>query len=291
MAPSLGYRFICPNRRLYPGSTPYTKEEADAFHPGRSTEEVLRVYLKQGEYLLLFVDNMIREQGLKKVLITGWSLGAGFLSAMVCSLTSFEDPARERLRRVVKALVWHDPPSSILGVPDPPTGGWVPLYDKSLTPEERQRSFGQWVVQYFPHPNVEERDFRKLIYKNTPAQTQAQQSTYTDLTPEDMLQMIDLHAGDKGDSFLGGEDFIPIGKAVWDLSFFSEETREAWGDVPFSVLFGEESTWTVIWASWKLAEEAVERAMQVRCIGIPGVNHFPMQDHPDVLFDAYLKCL
>lgn len=103
---SNGYRIILPNRRLYPGSSPYTKEEAEAFQPTNSTEDVVKAYLKQGEYLLLFVNNVIREHDLKKVILTGWSLGSGFLSTMVCSLTTVDEEIQTRLRQTVKALAW-----------------------------------------------------------------------------------------------------------------------------------------------------------------------------------------
>ncbi|KAF4615693.1 hypothetical protein D9613_012559 [Agrocybe pediades] len=271
MAPSLGYRFICPNRGLYPGSTPYTKDETGVFQPGRPTEEAVKGYLKQGECLLLFVDNMIGEYGLKRVLITGWSLGAGFLSAMVCSLKSVEEP----LGVLTVLYTYSDPPSPVYGVPDPPTGGWAPLFDKTLTIEERQIAFGDWVVQYFPHPNIEEKNPRNLIYKNA---TQTKAKTYADLPPAKFLEMADFTAGDKGDSVFGEKEFARIGRVMWDLTFFNAETRRAWQDVQFGVIYGEESTWTVVWEVWRLEMEAMEKGMPVRCIGMPGVNHFGQGD-------------
>lgn len=105
-ANSLGHRIILPNRRLYPGSTPYTKEEADAFGPAHSTEDITEAYLKQGEYLLLFVSNMIEEHNLRSIILVGWSLGSGFLSTMTASITSVSDQVRTNLRKTVKSLVW-----------------------------------------------------------------------------------------------------------------------------------------------------------------------------------------
>jgi pimeloyl-ACP methyl ester carboxylesterase len=105
-ANSFGYRIILPNRRLYPGSTPYTKEEADAFEPTHSTEDITQAYLKQGEYLLLFVNNVIKEHKLTNVILVGWSLGTAFLSSTVASITTVSQEVQASLRKAVRTIVW-----------------------------------------------------------------------------------------------------------------------------------------------------------------------------------------
>ena len=97
---------ILPNRRLYPGSTPYTKEEADALSAAHSTEDITKSFLKQGEYLLLFVSNVIKELGLKKVILVGWSLGTAFLSSTVAAITTVPEDVRAGLVEAVKTIVW-----------------------------------------------------------------------------------------------------------------------------------------------------------------------------------------
>jgi pimeloyl-ACP methyl ester carboxylesterase len=282
-ANSLGYRAILPNRRLYAGSTPYTKEEAEGFEPTNSPEDVAKVYLKQGEYLLLFVNNMIKEHGLKKVILTGWSLGSGFLSTMVSSITAVGEDVKARLRQTVKALVWWDPPATVHGIPDPPSGGWIPLYDETLTPEQRGQAFGQWVNQYFPHPNIDKKDCFTLIYKIT---TPVKPGTFSDLSFEEFLTKVDLTAGPKGDTHIGGEAFQPVGKIVRELTFFNAETRKAWGTVPFNVMYGEENPWPILWGVWQLEAESEKTGLPIKFKGMPGVNHFGMHGHPKIVFDT-----
>lgn len=105
-AHDFGFRIILPNRRLYPGSTPYTKEEVDALQADKSVDDRTRAFLKQGEYLLKFVNNVIAEHKLQSVLLVGWSLGTAFLNATVASITTVGEDLRSNLRKTVKSIVW-----------------------------------------------------------------------------------------------------------------------------------------------------------------------------------------
>lgn len=287
-ANSLGYRIILPNRRLYAGSTPYTPEETKAFEPTNPPEEVAKAYLKQGEYLLLFVNNMIKEHNLKKVILAGWSLGSGFLSAMVCSITAVDEEIQARLRQTVKAIAWWDTPATVHGIVDPPSGGWIPLYDESLTPEERGQAFGNWVNQYFPHPNIDKKDCFSLIYKIT---TPIKPPTFSGLSFEEFLTKVDLTAGAKGDTYIGGESWQPVGTIVRQLTFSNAETRKAWGNVPFNVIYGQENPWPILWGVWQLEAESEKSGLPINFKGMPGVNHFGMYDHTKVVFDTLSTCL
>ena len=105
-ASSIGHRLILPNRRLYPGSTPYTEEESKAFDLTNPTEEVAKAFLKEGEYLLLFVSNLIEKHSLKKVILVGWSLGTMFLCSAIGSITALTDDTKSRLLRTIRAFVF-----------------------------------------------------------------------------------------------------------------------------------------------------------------------------------------
>ena len=104
-ANSLGYRLILPHRRLYPGSTPYTEEESEALGPNSSTEQNTKAFLKQGEYILLLVDNLIKELGLKKVILVGWSLATAFFCSMIYSITTVPEEVKARVLQAVKSIV------------------------------------------------------------------------------------------------------------------------------------------------------------------------------------------
>lgn len=105
-APAAGYRLILPNRRLYPGSTPYSADEAKTFDASNSAEGHVAAITKQGEYLLLFIDKIIQEFGLKKVVLSGWSLGTSFISAIVAAIETVDPAVRKRVTESVKSIIW-----------------------------------------------------------------------------------------------------------------------------------------------------------------------------------------
>ncbi|KAF8197026.1 Alpha/Beta hydrolase protein [Pholiota molesta] len=287
-APAAGYRLILPNRRLYPGSTPYTAEEAKAFDASNSVEENVAAITKQGEYLLLFIDKIIQEFSLKKVVLSGWSLGTSFLSAIVAAVENVDPAVGKRVTESVKSIIWWDPPATAHGIEDPPTGGWIPLYDETLAPEQRPQAFAQWVAQYFPHPELEKKDCYKLIYKvDTPVKT----PSFTALPFSEVLTKVDFTAGPAGDNHIADRHFQPALRALRAKAFFDPATRAAWNDVPFVVLYGEESTYNIIWAAWQLEAEAEKTALPIRFKSIPGANHFAMQDLPDLSFASIQACL
>jgi len=282
-ANEFGFRIILPNRRLYPGSTPLTKEEVDAVQPGKPVGELADAYMKHGEHLLMFVNNVIKEHNLGSVILSGWSLGTGFLSVTVASIVNLSEEIQANLRKTVKTIVWWDPSAGVIGINDPPTGGWTPLYDETLTPEERGQAFGQWLSQYFPHKDVDKRDCHNFIYKITsPTKT----PTFTGMPFEEFLTMVDFTAGVNGDSNFGDRHFLPVNIIIRDRAFFDSKVRAAWGNIPFNVIYGEESPYNVLWAAWQLDEIAKQRGMPLATKGMPGSNHFAMHDQTKLVFDT-----
>ena len=106
-APGLpvGYRLIVPNRRLYPGSTPYTPAEIAALQPGSPHDIFLNTLERQGLYLLEFVDSVIQTHGLEKVAVAGWSSGALFLTLIAGAIAQVREEVRERLKAHIRALI------------------------------------------------------------------------------------------------------------------------------------------------------------------------------------------
>ena len=104
-APGLGYRLIVPNRRLYPGSTPYTPEEIAALQPGSPHDIFLNTLERQGLYLLEFVDSVIQAHRLEKVVVAGWSSGALFLTLIASAIAQVREEVRNRLKAHVRALI------------------------------------------------------------------------------------------------------------------------------------------------------------------------------------------
>ncbi|KAF8961869.1 Alpha/Beta hydrolase protein [Flammula alnicola] len=284
----LGHRVVVPNRRLYPGSTPYTEEEIIALQPPNSIEELTKAVEKQGEYLLMFVDNVIQELGLKKVVLVGWSLGTAFLNMTIGAIIRVSEHRRVRLCEHVKAVVFHDPPASVHGIDDPPSGGWLPLYDETLPLEQRGPAFGQWLVDYYQHPDLASRDCYKLIYK---VKTPVKSPTFKDTPFEELLTKMDVTAGPGGDNPIGDLHFRPVTRILREKAFFDLAVRNAWGNVPFTVIYGEESPYNVLWAAWQLEAESKKTGIPLGMKGMPGANHFAMNDHPDLLLATIQSCL
>lgn len=105
-APAKGYRLILPNRRLYPGSTPYTAEEIKALDSSNSTEDIVKAFARQGEYLLLLVDKLIREHKLQNVTVGGWSMGTSFMNVITGAIDLVDVETKNRVSQHVKNLVW-----------------------------------------------------------------------------------------------------------------------------------------------------------------------------------------
>lgn len=164
-----------------------------------------------------------------------------------------------------------DPPSVIHGIADPPTGGWNPLYDESITLEERKQAFAQWAAQYYPHKDLDKKDCHNLLYKMP---TPVKPATFTGMSFEELLTKVDLTAGENGDYRILAKHFQPVTGIVRELSLFNSNIRSAWGKVPFIVLYGEESMYNIIWAVWKLEEESAKSGLPLKFKSMPGANHF-----------------
>jgi hypothetical protein len=157
------------------------------------------------------------------------------------------------------------------GIQDPPTGGWIPLYDESIPHEVRGQVFSQWVSQYFPHKFLDKKDCNNLVYKIDPP---VKPATFSGMPFEELLTKVDLTAGENGDTVVADLHFRPVLNIVTQLALFDGTVRSAWGNVPFAIVYGEESPYCVIWAVWKFEEEAERTGLPLKFISIPGGNHF-----------------
>lgn len=164
-----------------------------------------------------------------------------------------------------------DPPSQAHGLPDPPTGGWLPLYDESIPPEARGQAFAQWISQYFPHKDPGKKDCHNLVYKmDSPVKT----ATFTGISFEELLTKVDLAAGGNGDNPVAEPHFRPIMNSVTQAALFDGPMRAAWGNIPFAIVYGEEGPYCIPWAVWKFEEQAEKVGLPIKVVGIPGGNHF-----------------
>ncbi|KJA16126.1 hypothetical protein HYPSUDRAFT_219627 [Hypholoma sublateritium FD-334 SS-4] len=290
-ARGLGYRLIVPNRRLYPGSTPYTPTEIAALQPGTSLEIYTHTLEQQGLYLLEFVDGVTQVHGLENVAVAGWSSGALFLTLIAGAIAQVPEEVRSRLKVHVRALILWDPASVMHGFAMPSTGDWqTPLFDERLSPAARIHTFTEWVTGYFPHPALESRRFESIILAPVPNPPRVR--TMKDATPEEFAGMVDLSAADRGDSSVGDETFWPTTRALTQRILFRKEVRNLWGArASFAMIYGEASVVNVIWAVWQIEAMGEKSGMPMKVKKIPGANHFPMIDDILSLFEAINSCV
>lgn len=104
-ARGLDYRLIVPNRRLYPGTTPYTTAEIASLQPDSLPEIFKQTLERQGLYLLEFVDSIVQVHGLEKVAVAGWSLGTMFLTLAIGAIAQVSAGVCSRLKASIRALI------------------------------------------------------------------------------------------------------------------------------------------------------------------------------------------
>jgi len=270
-------RVILVQRRLYPGSSPWTDEETKFVTHG-TEEERQTVLDRDGELLALFVDNMICDYNLKKVAILAWSQGTGYLNLIVDAIKRVGAEAQARLQDHVYALLHWDPPSIIMGIDDPPTGAWTPLYDYALSPEKRAEAFGKWLALHFPHPNLASRDPTTLIYK---LDDPVKPPSFSNVPLEKFLTMVDFTANARGEYAMGEEYYRSIMFERLRRAFLDPSVRKLWKNAKFCCIYGEESPWNVQWAVWSMEKLVKEKELKVYFEPMEGANHFAMSDNPD----------
>lgn len=167
--------------------------------------------------------------------------------------------------------IWTDPPATCHGIIDPPTGGWIPLYDESIPLDQRPLAFGNWLTQYFPHTELEKKDCRTLVYK---VEQPIKPATFTNVPFEEVLKLVDFSAGPTADNHVADFHFQPAHRILREKAFFNPTIRAAWGNAKFVVIYGEETCYNIIWAAWKLQEESEKSGLPIVFKAMPGVNHF-----------------
>ncbi|KAJ3768286.1 Alpha/Beta hydrolase protein [Lentinula raphanica] len=277
-APSLNLRVILVQRRLYPGSSSYTEKETAIVMNGTEAERKALLD-RDGELLALFVDNMIQVHSLNKVAVIGWSAGTCYLHCIVDAIKRVNDDARSRLQQHIQALIYWDPPSSVSGLEDPPTGGWIPLYDTSLTPEQRGEAFGKWLSYHYPHPDLEKRDPTTLIYK---LDKPIKPPSFSNLTMEQFFTMIDLTANPRGDVAVGSPYYKPYLLDRYQRALLDPEVRKLWTNAKFGCIYGDQSPYNVQWAIWCWEKDLQNVGLDMHFIDMKESNHFVMSDDPEL---------
>lgn len=243
--------------------------------------------------MALFLLNIIGEKNLG-LTVVGWSLGTTFMNMLMECITRPEDGQQKALRQHICSLVLWDPPSLIHGFDDPPTGGWTPLYDESIPPEKRGSAFNAWICLYFPHPNLQSRDPKTLIYKLTEINPPLKAPTFTGISLDEIMTMIDPTAGVRRDDMIGQPEFKELVKGRVEKARFNPETRDAWGNPQVYCIYGDGPSWNIQWAVWCF-EDRVKAANNEKITMtfkvMKGANHMVMYNFPELFVDTIAGCI
>ena len=270
-----------------------------------------------GVDLACLIDALIKQLNLPRdIAIVAWSLGNVFLVSLLASVDSLPTDVRKSLTTSVKhVILWgtslcypgfemtcskyflsSDPPSESLGLPLPP-GGYIPLYDTELSPEECLAKFGIWVssvvtlqsstthyvfikvASYWKHGNLASHDPSQLNYR-TP---EKEPPPTSETLGEELFALADLTAGEKSDTSILQVHNHNVLSKLWDKALFDASVREAWAGSKFTHFYGDASTWNIIYTGWFLEDKVKSAATEKLLVHfkvVKGANHFVSVDQP-----------
>ncbi|KAI0630814.1 Alpha/Beta hydrolase protein [Trametes polyzona] len=317
-----GVRIIALNRREYPGSTPYTAEER-AMLPSvpkqpltnereiHSAKQMLETFMRDRALdLYRTIEDLIvqlrlptikTDSGTGGVVLVGWSLGATFMMALLRHITEFP-VGTVNLRDYVRRVVLSDPPSCLLGHPYPEQDPYNPLFDTSLSYEERGKVFTNWITSYFAHGDTLETFERRNALQDPP-------STIARMSKEDFEATVHVPPGVPGGSdwtLLHGCAALGVYATLREGALYLREPSatgtehtaavgDEWRDVEVRYVWGDRSVWEVPYAVQLLRREMDEakragkpmRNFTLRRIA--GANHFAQWDYPEQTLVAFLS--
>lgn len=292
LAASRSLRIICPNRRDYPGTTPFSPAELKILSSG--TEEERTKFMEQmGLDFASFVYALIKQCDLPKdITISGWSLGNIVLTSLISNVNIFSDDIRETLLSSIKGVLMWDPPMSVFGMPLPPDG-YSPLLDMSLSYEDRVTTFGTWVASYFKHGDLSTRDIGQLNFRDP----DRSKKPSTENMGEELSSVVDFTVASRSEIFFSAaREALEVNARQADKAIFDLTIREAWCNLnrPFTILYCNAGIWSIIYPTWAL-QDKVESARTAKPLlhfeVFEGVNHFVMWDEPETALDKLQACI
>lgn len=102
-------RVIAFNRRGYAPSSAYTEAETKSLTGSKEAQE--KFLQQEGHDYATVVAKLIGQYKLGKVVVVGWSLSAGWISAMVGNLSSLPSEVISSLEGHLDTVILHGAPS------------------------------------------------------------------------------------------------------------------------------------------------------------------------------------
>lgn len=283
LARTRNLRLICVNRRLYPGSTPYTPEEAAQI----ASPDPSGVLAAQGVLLALFIARLPAALRLPRpqhgraggIALAGWSLGTLFVQLVLSALDAVDEATRTILRAYVQRVILWDAPSPFFGIVPP--YDYNPFTDERAPPEARLGLFLRWVSGYYTHNSVT----RELSYENPDADIKPSVERMPDL-----LALTEPSASEGGDTALINPDLIPLMGHITEDALLNPPLHRRWGGLKIHCITGSRSVWNIVLAAWRVADMAKVAGVRVDVKMVPGANHFVMWDDPENAIRALHEC-
>ena len=183
-----------------------------------------------------------------------------------------------------------DSPYHSLGYP-PLNGDMLgnPLFEPSLSLDEKTRVFADWVSGYYKHPGAVD-DLERRSPQNDPP------PTISTMTPEELASALYPSPGDPA---TGGSDSVlilaGISSGVWSVIRERALRRplsegnvtaisRSWGDVELCYLWCDATIWETVWGAHCMkrevreAREAERKLRKVTFVQIKDANHFVSGD-------------
>ncbi|KAH9850273.1 Alpha/Beta hydrolase protein [Lenzites betulinus] len=297
-------RIILVNRRDYPGSKPYTPEElalisarplgdiATADSIAAAKRDVDAFMLARGQEVYELLEGLVkagsipvadRENNKGGIVVAGWSLGTGWMTALLAYATSLP-PQEVKLSKYMQRVVFLDAPHRLLGYV-PPVDLYNPLFDAELAPEAREDVFALWHAE----------TLALRTYQKEPP------PTLTQLTAEEIARTT-FFRGPEGSEALVINKGTELGtwRDLREAALRAEppsdglggHTRGSWADVEVLCVTCEHSICDTAFTRISLEKEVADARAKgvpmrnVRFVMIKGANHFIQWHEPELMLRA-----
>jgi pimeloyl-ACP methyl ester carboxylesterase len=272
IASSHSLRVICPTRRDYPGSSPYTDEEIRIIQHG-SHDERTKLLHDQGVLMALCVDGIIQTLSLPKagggLAVIGWSMGNIYTLAMRACIRDLPVDTRQRLNSHMRSFIIWDPPFTVFGFtsPHPPP---------QVSQEEFIATFPKFVGTHYKHVNLDSKDPSQLDQIGDPSR----KPTNETMSPEELSSTIDFTPSFKSEvPFLSKSPLVLSNQRT--KSLVDSTVRDAWEGIPVWHLVGDSNPGRIQTSPWLLEDTVGSDNVNFELI--KNANHFLMWEEPDRL--------
>ncbi|KAL5513084.1 hypothetical protein ACEPAH_3482 [Sanghuangporus vaninii] len=290
LAPKRNVRLVLVNRRDYPGSSPYTEEDLRKVRTDDPETHNDFAKARASEFAR-FIKTFIEKENIPKassdwkrggVVLMAWSSGNGYTLPLLAYIDMIPEETRQFIEPYFRSHIVFNAPRWVLGAPAPDV-----LKDASLSEEERVGAFNEWVSAYYTHKSVTSRNFSDLQLAQPNGEEPLRKSTIASMTPEEIQEMTHMSAVFKSE--VAGRAAPPaIHAERIRRALFDDELAKYWPRTSVNVVWCENSTWVVVDTMWefqKAREKADEKGIvgrPLRIIMMPGANHFPHWDEPEM---------